>query len=119
MPNRRDKSAKGDYPEIPDHEYFTIGDASRLCLAQPHMLRYWEREFPQLQKVARRNRRRYYTRDDILLVRTVRDLLYNKGYTVSGARDLLKQQGHKVAVREQQVDVRKLRKQLASVLKLL
>jgi len=118
MSKKRDKVREGDYPEIPDQEYFTIGAASMLCLAQPHMLRYWEREFPQLQKVARRNSRRYYTRDDILLVRTVRDLLYNKGYTVSGARDFLKQQGKKVAVREQ-VDVRKLRKQLTSVIKLL
>ena len=114
----RSRAGSGKYPEIPQQEYFTIGDASKLCLVKPHNLRYWERDFPQLRKVMRRNNRRYYTRDDILLVRTIRDLLYNKGYTVNGALDSIRKQGQKVAV-QSQIDVRMLRQQLGAIIKLL
>ncbi len=85
-------------------------------MVKPHMLRYWEKEFSQLKSVSRRNNRRYYTRDDILLVRTIRDLLYNEGYTVPGAREVFKQQGQKVAV-QSQLDVKMLRRQLSEVMK--
>lgn len=74
---------------IPDKRYFTIGEASRLCDVKPHVLRYWEQEFPSLKPCKRRGNRRYYRRDDVLLVRYIRALLYDKGYTIGGARQLI------------------------------
>jgi len=80
-----------DLPPIPDKRYFTIGEVSELCLVKPHVLRYWEQEFKQLQPSKRRGNRRYYKRADILLVREIRELLYFQGYTISGARIKLSQ----------------------------
>ncbi len=75
-----------ELPEIPGKRYFTIGEVSDLCEVKPHVLRYWEQEFPQLKPVKRRGNRRYYQRDDVLIIRTIRNLLYEQGYTIGGAR---------------------------------
>lgn len=77
-------------PTIPDKKYFTIGEASKLCGVKPHVLRYWEQEFPQINPAKRRGGRRYYTHDDIETIRTIRDLLYFKGFTIAGAMLQLK-----------------------------
>ena len=73
-------------PLIPGKRYFTIGEASGLCAVKPHVLRYWEQEFPQLKPVKRRGKRRYYQRQDVLVIRQIRSLLYNQGFTIDGAR---------------------------------
>jgi DNA-binding transcriptional MerR regulator len=76
-------------PVIPDKRYFTIGETSKLCGVEPHVLRYWEKEFPQLKPITRRGNRRYYQHDDVILVRNIRTLLYEEGFTISGARQQL------------------------------
>jgi len=76
-------------PEIPGKRYFTIGEVSDLCAVKSHVLRYWEQEFTQLKPVKRRGNRRYYQRQDVLLIRHIRDLLYLQGYTIQGARQQL------------------------------
>ena len=73
-------------PAIPDKRYFAIGEVSRLCALKPHVLRYWEQEFPQLNPVKRRGNRRYYRQEDVLTIRQIRALLYDEGYTIDGAR---------------------------------
>ena len=78
-----------ELPPIPGKRYFTIGEVSVLCAVKPHVLRYWEAEFPQLQPVKRRGNRRYYQRGDVELVRAIRGLLYEEGYTIGGARQRL------------------------------
>jgi len=82
---------------IPDRLYFSIGETSRLCHLEPHVLRYWEQEFSQLQPVKRRGNRRYYRREDVILVRHIRELLYVKGFTIEGARAQLKTEGRSVS----------------------
>lgn len=77
-----------ELPPIPAKRYFTIGEVSDLCAVKPHVLRYWEQEFEQLDPV-RRGNRRYYQRDDVLVVRQIRSLLYENGYTIGGARQCL------------------------------
>ena len=81
---------KTQLPEIPDKRYFTIGEVGELCAVKPHVLRYWEQEFAALRPSKRKGSRRYYQRKDILLVRSIRELLYDKGFTISGARRQLK-----------------------------
>ncbi|WP_353152338.1 MerR family transcriptional regulator, partial [Pollutimonas bauzanensis] len=76
-------------PPIPAKRYFTIGEVSDLCLVKPHVLRYWEQEFTQLKPVKRRGNRRYYQHHEVLLIRRIRDLLYEQGFTISGARNRL------------------------------
>ena len=78
-------------PEIPRKRYFAIGEVSDLCSVKPHVLRYWEQEFPQLKPVKRRGNRRYYQVDDVLMVRRIRSLLYEQGFTIGGARQRLKE----------------------------
>ncbi|MFN4263740.1 MAG: MerR family transcriptional regulator [Thioalkalivibrionaceae bacterium] len=78
-----------DLPPIPGKRYFTIGEASELCGVKPHVLRYWEQEFEMLDPVKRRGSRRYYQRQDLLLIRQIRSLLYEHGYTIQGARQKL------------------------------
>ncbi len=73
-------------PAIPAKRYFTIGEVSDLCGVKPYVLRYWEQEFPQLNPVKRRGNRRYYQRQDVLMIRQIRALLYDQGFTISGAR---------------------------------
>ena len=75
--------------KIPGKRYFTIGEVSELCAVKPHVLRYWEQEFPQLRPVKRRGNRRYYQRHEVELIRDIRRLLYFDGYTISGARNQL------------------------------
>jgi DNA-binding transcriptional MerR regulator len=76
-------------PPIPAKRYFTIGEVSDLCAVKPHVLRYWEQEFTQLKPVKRRGNRRYYQHHEVLLIRRIRELLYQEGFTISGARNRL------------------------------
>lgn len=85
-------------PPIPGKRYFTIGEVSDLCGVKTHVLRYWEQEFPTLKPMKRRGNRRYYQRDDVLLIRTIRGLLYEQGYTISGARQKLAEEAQSTAV---------------------
>src|SRR5207247_2956236 len=78
-----------DLPPIPAKRYFTIGEVSDLCGVKPHVLRYWEQEFTQLKPVKRRGNRRYYQHHEVLLIRRIRELLYEEGFTISGARNRL------------------------------
>lgn len=80
-----------ELPPIPTKRYFTIGEVSKLCDVKPHVLRYWEQEFPQLKPVKRRGNRRYYQRHEVKLIRHIRRLLYSEGFTISGARTRLEQ----------------------------
>lgn len=84
-----DSSAKVPLPPIPAKRYFTIGEVSELCGVKPHVLRYWEQEFTQLKPVKRRGNRRYYQHHEVLLIRRIRELLYEQGFTISGARHRL------------------------------
>ena len=79
-------SNNDELPVIPGKRYFTIGEVSELCAVKPHVLRYWEQEFPQLKPVKRRGNRRYYQRQDVLTIRQIRSLLYDQGFTIGGAR---------------------------------
>lgn len=87
-PNNHSKAA---LPPIPAKRYFTIGEVSELCGVKPHVLRYWEQEFTQLKPVKRRGNRRYYQHHEVLLIRRIRELLYEQGFTISGARHRLDQ----------------------------
>jgi DNA-binding transcriptional MerR regulator len=80
---------RDELPSIPAKRYFTIGEVSELCGVKPHVLRYWEQEFTQLRPVKRRGNRRYYQHHEVLLVRRIRELLYQEGFTISGARNRL------------------------------
>ncbi len=82
-------SSNSNLPPIPAKRYFTIGEVSELCGVKPHVLRYWEQEFTQLKPVKRRGNRRYYQHHEVLLIRRIRDLLYEQGFTISGARNRL------------------------------
>src|ERR1700755_3281925 len=84
-PSRR----KAELPPIPAKRYFTIGEVSNLGAVKPHVLRYWEQEFTQLKPVKRRGNRRYYQHHEVLLIRRIRELLYDQGFTISGARNQL------------------------------
>jgi len=82
-----------ELPAIPGKRYFTIGEVSELCAVKPHVLRYWEQEFPHLKPVKRRGNRRYYQREDVLTIRQIRGLLYDEGYTIGGARQRMTDEG--------------------------
>ncbi|QET02051.1 MULTISPECIES: MerR family transcriptional regulator [Cupriavidus] len=81
-------------PPIPAKRYFTIGEVSELCAVKPHVLRYWEQEFTQLKPVKRRGNRRYYQHHEVLLIRRIRELLYEQGFTINGARNRLDEVRH-------------------------
>ncbi len=85
---------KAVLPPIPAKRYFTIGEVSDLCGVKPHVLRYWEQEFTQLRPMKRRGNRRYYQHHEVLLVRRIRELLYEQGFTISGARNRLGETSH-------------------------
>ncbi|MBU0593473.1 MAG: MerR family transcriptional regulator [Pseudomonadota bacterium] len=85
----QEPASKAELPPIPAKRYFTIGEVSELCGVKPHVLRYWEQEFTQLKPVKRRGNRRYYQHHEVLLIRRIRDLLYEQGFTISGARNRL------------------------------
>jgi DNA-binding transcriptional MerR regulator len=89
MTERASKSELPVLPPIPAKRYFTIGEVSDLCGVKPHVLRYWEQEFTQLKPVKRRGNRRYYQHHEVLLIRRIRELLYEQGFTISGARNKL------------------------------
>ena len=84
-----DPGSNRELPPIPAKRYFTIGEVSELCEVKPHVLRYWETEFPGLKPVKRRGNRRYYQRHDVLTIRQIRSLLYDQGFTITGARQRL------------------------------
>ena len=81
-------------PSIPAKRYFTIGEVAELCGVKPHVLRYWEQEFTQLRPMKRRGNRRYYQHHEVLMIRRIRDLLYDQGFTISGARNRLQELAH-------------------------
>ncbi len=112
-------SNNNELPSIPNKRYFTIGEVSDLCDVKPHVLRYWEQEFPDLKPVKRRGNRRYYQRHDVMLIRTIRDLLYQQGYTIGGARLQLSGETGKEGSGQAQQVVKQLRLELEEVLKLL
>ncbi len=106
-------------PVIPAKRYFTIGEVSELCGVKPHVLRYWEQEFPQLKPVKRRGNRRYYQRHDVIVIRQIRSLLYEQGFTIGGARQQLSGDTAKQDVTQSQQIIRQLRVELEEVLHLL
>ncbi len=96
MSERPNKPEPVVLPPIPAKRYFTIGEVSELCGVKPHVLRYWEQEFTQLKPVKRRGNRRYYQHHEVLLIRRIRELLYEQGFTISGARNRLDGRGHEL-----------------------
>ncbi|MCW5621658.1 MAG: MerR family transcriptional regulator [Burkholderiales bacterium] len=125
MEESQSSNGKPDLPPIPAKRYFTIGEVSELCGVKPHVLRYWEQEFTQLKPVKRRGNRRYYQHHEVLLVRRIRQLLYEEGFTISGARHRLDQGGNVPADNgapargTNKVDVAALREEIRSVLEVL
>ena len=126
-PSRR----KADLPPIPAKRYFTIGEVSDLCGVKPHVLRYWEQEFTQLKPLKRRGNRRYYQHHEVLLIRRIRELLYEHGFTINGARNRLEEPvsapsplrvtdgGQKTMTVPQPLSPSNIRKELKSILKML
>jgi DNA-binding transcriptional MerR regulator len=116
-------SPKETLPPIPAKRYFTIGEVSELCGVKPHVLRYWEQEFTQLKPVKRRGNRRYYQHHEVLLIRRIRDLLYDQGFTISGARNRLDETVTEPAKNSRTAAARSnlsaLRKEIKSVLDML
>ncbi len=111
-------------PPIPAKRYFTIGEVSDLCGVKPHVLRYWEQEFTQLKPVKRRGNRRYYQHHEVLLIRKIRELLYEQGFTISGARNRLSEgretaQDPDAAVRLTALELNALRAELMGIKALL
>ena len=114
-----DPSSSSELPAIPGKRYFTIGEVSELCGVKPHVLRYWEQEFPQLKPVKRRGNRRYYQRQDVILIRQIRSLLYEHGFTIGGARQRLSGEEARVDVNQSQQIIRQLRVELEEILNIL
>jgi len=112
-------SNNNELPAIPNKRYFTIGEVSDLCDVKPHVLRYWEQEFPDLKPVKRRGNRRYYQRHDVMLIRTIRGLLYQQGYTIGGARQQLSGDVAKEDGAQTQQVVKQLCDELEDVLQIL
>ena len=112
-------SNNSELPAIPGKRYFTIGEVSGLCAIKPHVLRYWEQEFPQLRPLKRRGNRRYYQRHDVILIRQIRSLLYEQGFTIGGARLRLSGDEAKDDSNRSQQIIRQLRTELEEVLDLL
>ena len=114
--------ATNDLPAIPAKRYFTIGEVSELCGVKPHVLRYWEQEFTQLKPLKRRGNRRYYQHHEVLLIRRIRELLYEHGFTINGARNRLEEpaaHSTKSMSVPQPISPASLRKELKSILKML
>jgi DNA-binding transcriptional MerR regulator len=108
-----------ELPVISGKRYFTIGEVAELCGVKPHVLRYWEQEFPQLKPVKRRGNRRYYQRQDVIVIRQIRALLYEQGFTIGGARNKLQGEEARSDVTHSQQIVRQLRMELEDVLRIL
>ncbi|MGI9228921.1 MAG: MerR family transcriptional regulator [Gammaproteobacteria bacterium] len=112
-------SNNSELPAIPGKRYFTIGEVGDLCGVKPHVLRYWEQEFPQLNPLKRRGNRRYYQRHDVILIRQIRSLLYDQGFTIGGARQRLSGDAAKEDSSQSRQIVKQLRNELEEVLELL
>ncbi len=109
-----------ELPPIPGKRYFTIGEVSELCNVKPHVLRYWEQEFPQLKPVKRRGNRRYYQRQDVIMIRQIRALLYEQGYTIGGARlQLSESDENKQEQKNNKETIHEIRLQLEEVMGIL
>lgn len=108
-----------ELPPIPGKRYFTIGEVSSLCDVKPHVLRYWEQEFPQLKPVKRRGNRRYYQRQDVITIRQIRALLYDQGFTIGGARQRLEGEDAKEDVTQYKQLIRQMISELEDVLSVL
>jgi DNA-binding transcriptional MerR regulator len=120
------KSPDNNLPPIPAKRYFTIGEVSELCGVKPHVLRYWEQEFTQLKPVKRRGNRRYYQHHEVLLIRRIRELLYEQGFTISGARNRLDEtQRDRLPLKvdtdlgSSAIDLARVRREISEVLQLL
>jgi DNA-binding transcriptional MerR regulator len=114
-----DPGSNRELPPIPAKRYFTIGEVSELCDVKPHVLRYWETDFTSLKPVKRRGNRRYYQRHDVLMIRQIRGLLYEQGYTISGARQRLEGEVGRVETSMSAQIVKQVRMELEEVLQLL
>jgi DNA-binding transcriptional MerR regulator len=112
-------SNNAELPPIPAKRYFTIGEVGELCDVKPHVLRYWEQEFPQLKPVKRRGNRRYYQRHDVMMIRQIRSLLYEQGYTIGGARQYLEGGEAKDDSNQSQQLIRMVRSELEEILRIL
>jgi DNA-binding transcriptional MerR regulator len=118
-------SSNSSLPPIPAKRYFTIGEVSELCGVKPHVLRYWEQEFTQLKPVKRRGNRRYYQHHEVLLIRRIRDLLYEQGFTISGARNRLDEgasggaRGAAARSEPGKVDLAAIRSEIRSIIEVL
>ena len=112
-------STDSDLPAIPGKRYFTIGEVSDLCGVKPHVLRYWEQEFPQLAPLKRRGNRRYYQRQDVMLIRQIRSLLYEHGFTIGGARQRLSGEEARIDINQSRQIIQQLRVELEDVLLIL
>ena len=112
-------SNNNELPVIPEKRYFTIGEVSELCGVKPHVLRYWEQEFTELNPVKRRGNRRYYQRHEVLMIRQIRALLYDQGYTIGGARAHLTNDNVKDAAARAQLLIQQMRIELEEILELL
>jgi len=108
-----------ELPPIPAKRYFTIGEVSELCGVKPHVLRYWEQEFTQLKPVKRRGNRRYYQHHEVLLVRRIRELLYQEGFTISGARNRLDEPSTARDHKSDETQLPSLRAELANIIEML
>lgn len=112
-------SNNSELPSIPSKRYFAIGEVGDLCAVKPHVLRYWEQEFPQLKPLKRRGNRRYYQRSDIILIRQIRGLLYEQGFTIGGARQYLSGDEVKKDSDKSKQVIRQMRIELEEVLNIL
>ncbi len=112
-------SNNSELPAIPGKRYFTIGEVSDLCAVKPHVLRYWEQELPQLKPIKRRGNRRYYQRHDVMIIRQIRSLLYEQGFTIGGARQRLSGSEAKDDSNQSQQIIRQLRTELEEILDIL
>jgi DNA-binding transcriptional MerR regulator len=108
-----------ELPPIPGKRYFTIGEVSELCGVKPHVLRYWEQEFHHLKPAKRRGNRRYYQRQDVLVIRQIRGLLYDQGFTIGGARNQLDGEAAREDVTQSHQLVRQMRLELEELLRIL
>ena len=108
-----------ELPAIPGKRYFASGEVAELCGVKAHVLRYWEQEFPQLTPVKRRGNRRYYQRQDVIIIRQIRALLYEQGFTIGGARNKLQGEEARSDVTQSQQIVRQMRIELEDILRIL
>jgi len=112
-------SHNNELPAIPAKRYFTIGEVSELCAVKPHVLRYWEQEFSQLEPVKRRGNRRYYQRQDVVLIRQIRGLLYEDGYTIGGARSHLSGENSQKDTSQTKIEIQEIKAELEEIIAIL